>query len=240
MMRALVLVLAGCSAVQAQSLIQKPLPAFPTGNQSVLTKSAEVHDGSEMGEETAGLAQHRSQFNSPTFITHEPGRPYSQLASYLNCSDWNPNVWNNYASERAAIARQISQHVDMTCSCFHCKQQLHSHACGGGCGECSIGCKPKLVNRYQAPISTLYGVPSDGCDATCKAKCTSGSGTVSRPCGCQRCQSAQSQNAPSMHPASAMYPMALPPQDRVASPMLSNPRSVVQAQNPQSKYQVNR
>ena len=244
MMHATVLFLASFSAIQAQSPYLKPLPAFPAAQQSVLAPTAVVPNGDEMGDESAGkYFSLPSSQSTPEFIPHESGRPYSQLASYMNCNDWSPNTWNNYACERAAIASRISKHVDMRCSCFNCKQGLHASASTPGecsTGSCSLGCKPKLINRYKTPNSTLCNVASDPCSA---GVCSVG-GAINGSCSCQICQSGQGHVGTEMHPASASRPMApmvsLPPRDRVASPVISNPRSAVQLQNSQITFQATR
>ena len=240
-MHATVLFLASFSALQAQTPYLKPLPGFPAAQHSVLAPSAVVPNGDEMGDESAGkYVSLPSSHSSPEFISHESGRPYSQLATYMNCNDWSPNTWNNYACERAAVASRISKHVDMRCSCFNCKQGLHASASTSGecsTGNCSLKCKPKLINRYKTPNSTLFNVPSDPCSA---AVCSVG-GAINSSCSCQ---SGQGHVGTEMHPASASRPVApmvsLPPRDRVASPVISNPRSAIQLQNSQSTFQSTR
>lgn len=239
-MRATVLFLASFSAVQAQSPNQGPFPSPSASDHSLLRQPSEVQNGNQTGGETAGLLQHPSQPVSPTWIASPSERPYSQLAGYLNCNDWSPNTWNNYAAERAAIASQISQHVDLRCSCFDCKQGLHSSACAAGCGECSTGCRQKPINRYRAPVSTLFDQPSDAFGST-------SAGTYTAKCvtpatlGFRSNQSAPGQLVqPGIHPASAMFPMALPPRDRVASPAINNPRPAIQLQDSQSNFQATR
>ena len=244
MMHATVLFLASFSTLQAQSPLLNPLPAYPAAQNSVLAPSAEVHNGDEISGESGGkYSSLPSSQSAPVFIPHESGRPYSQLASYMNCNDWSPNIWNNYASERAAIANRISKHVDMRCCCFNCKHGLHSHASvAGECStrNCSLGCKPKRINRYKTPSSTLYNVPSDACGAgICSV-----SGALGSPCDDQSCQDGQGHAGTEMHPASAMRPvapiMAMPPKDRVASPVIKNPQSAAQFQNSQSIFQATR
>ena len=171
----------------------------------------------------------------------------------MSCNDWSPNTWNNYASERAAIVSRISMHVDMQCGCFKCKESLHSHAFGPGCGECSTGpcaagCKPKLINRYKTPMSTLYKAPSADCGTGCEATCsttgyaasTTGIATF-RPYGRQP---AQGFTGFETHPASSLRPVApstaSPLGDRVASPAIGNPRSALQLQNLQFGSQATR
>ena len=143
MMHAATFLLVTVSIGQAQTV---SIESQPAADRSVLSKSAEAQDYS--------------------------GRPYSQLASYMSCSDWSPNLWNNYAYQRAATAACISKHVDMRCNCFECKQRLHSHHSGLGSGDCSgdgykAGSGTKLPNRYRQPMSTLYSAPSYSCNASC-------------------------------------------------------------------------
>ena len=155
------------------------------------------------------------------FIPRESGRNYSQLASYMSCNDWSPNLWNNYAFERAAIAARISQHVDMQCKCFESHHGLHSHASGcGACneGSCKIGTGIKLINRYRQPVSTLYAASSDSCGAACSSGCG-----APNDCGIGGIGNVQSQGGSLSYPASAMRPMiANPPRDRVASPVMND------------------
>lgn len=233
MMHATVLFLASFSTLQAQSPHLQTLPAYPAVQHSVLAPSVEVLNGAETGDESAGkYVSLPSSQSSPEFIPQGSGRPYSQLATYMNCNDWSPNTWNNYACERAAIASRISKHVDMRCTCFNCKAGLHSHpTTPGECstGDCSLGCKPKLINRYTIPNSTLCHFASEPCDASV----CSVFGSKNSPYGCQSCQSGQGLVGAEMHPASASRPVApavsMPPRDRVASPVMTNSRSTFQA-----------
>lgn len=142
-MHAATFLLVTASIGQAQTV---SIESQPAADRSVLSKSVEAQDYS--------------------------GRPYSQLASYMSCSDWSPNLWNNYAYQRAATVACVSKHVDMRCNCFECKQRLHSHHSGLGGGDCSgDGCKAgsgtKLPNRYRQPMSTLYSAPSYSCNPPC-------------------------------------------------------------------------
>jgi len=244
MMHATVLFLASFSTLQAQSPTLNPQPANPVEQHSVLAPPVEVQNGAEMGDESTGkyVPQPSSQ-SSPEFIPHETGRPYSQLATYMSCNDWSVNTWNNYACERAAVASRISKHVDMRCSCFNCKAGLHPHATAPGecsIGGCSLGSKAKRINRYTTPVSTLCNLPSVPCS---EGVCSVG-GSKNSPDGCQSSQSGQGHVGTEMHPAAAIRPMApmvaLPPRDRVASPMMNNSRSAVQLQNTQSTFQATR
>ena len=254
MMHATAFFLATVSVGQAQSPNTRTL-LIPAGDRSVAAKSGEIQNGIEIEDpsaarnDTAGPCQAQQS----AAVSFESGGTYSQLAAYMSCNDWSPNTWNNYASERAAIVRHISKHVDMQCGCFKCKESLHSHAFGPGCGECSTGtcatgCKPKLINRYKTPMSTLCNAPSDACGTGCEVTCsitgcaTSTTGiATSRPYGRQ---TAQGYSGLETHPASSMRPVApstAPPHgDRVATPMIGNPRTALQIQNLQSRTQASR
>jgi len=62
------------------------------------------------------------------FIPDCAHRPYSQLATFMNCNDCSPNLWSSYSSERAALAAHHSRHVDGQCSCFDHKNGSHGQA----------------------------------------------------------------------------------------------------------------
>ena len=170
MMHAAAFLLATASLGQAQTLSIKPQPA---ADRSVLSKSAEAQGDLEIGGEIETQFVAKQNILAPTFIAHDSGRPYSQLASYMGCSDWSPNLWNGYACERAATAAGVSKHVDMQCNCFDRKQRLHSRHSGLGGGDCSsesckVGIGTKLANRYRQPMSTLYSAPSNVCKVPCE------------------------------------------------------------------------
>jgi len=168
------------------------------------------------------------------------GRPFSQLAMTMQCNDWRPNLWDNYASERAAMVNHISRHVDMQCKCFECKSNLHSTACDQGCGgcannACNAGTGKKARNRYREPISTLFANASDSCNATCGSPCQS-TGTVV-PSDCH-------QQSNQIIPVSAVRPdapsIANPPRDRFATPIINNPRSAANTLDRLSQFQTSR
>ena len=155
MMHAAVLLLVTASQAYSQSLT----------DQSAQSQSAEVHDDLEIKDPTSKQFVSANNPSAPEFIHRGSGRAYSSLASHLSCSDWSPNLWNNYACERAVITSQISQHVDMQCKCFEVKHGLHSHH-SGPCGEsaphsCMAMSNKKLVNRYRQPFSTLHSASTD-------------------------------------------------------------------------------
>jgi hypothetical protein len=127
----------------------------------------------------------------PEFIPFGSDRPFSQLAVTMNCHDASPALWSNYASERAAIAARINQHVDGTCKCFDGKCNLHHSACGpcgtgstcgqGGCGNSceSMPLSKIKKNRYKVPFSSLYSAPSEACCKSCGGKDGCGCGNES-------------------------------------------------------------
>ena len=159
MMHAAAILLAIATQVQAQYASTVSSIETPPSLQPDLSQSAEVNNELEMSDPTAKQLVHQQRHSGTQFIPREAGRNYSQLASYMSCNDWSPNLWNNYACERAAIAARISQHVDMQCKCFEAHHgKLHSQASGcGACdeGKCIVGTGPKLINRYRQPVSTL-------------------------------------------------------------------------------------
>ena len=88
------------------------------------------------------------------FIPDCAHRPYSQLATFMNCNDCSPNLWNNYSSQRAALAAHLSRHVDGQCCCFDHKNGSHGQAtapCGihGRRTEGKAG-RDVPLNRYAA------------------------------------------------------------------------------------------
>jgi len=187
-------------------------------------------------------------------------QPYSQLAGYMNCSDWRPNMWNNYASERAAIVNQISVHLDMQCKCFEGKHCLHSAASGADCGSdacgsgacgsgtCKAGCGIKAFNRYKQPISSFYDTPSNSnCGGGCFRKGGLQVSTVSpcsTGCGEQGCVGNAEATQLQSHPSSARLPLvphtAKPPRDRVASPVFGRHQAQSPNQPIATKYEARR
>lgn len=217
-MHAAALLLVTASQVHSQSF----------SDQTSQSQSAEVHDELELKDPTSKQFVSANIHSAPEFIPRGSGNSYSTLANYMSCSDWSPNLWNNYSCERAAIAAQISQHVDMQCKCFECKQSLHSHhtgPCGESTGQnCTATSGKKSVNRYRQPFSTLYPA-SD----SCKAPCVTVSSKPSTSCGTAGCVSAGNQGAqntlPVSHTTPIVSPLANPPLNRVASPVINKPKS---------------
>lgn len=222
MMHAATILLVIASQTQAQTASTTSSRETPLSLSPDLNQSAEVHSQLEMSDSPSRQLVHKNIPAETQFIPRESGRNYSQLASYMSCNDWSPNLWNNYACQRAAIAARISQHVDMQCKCFdshHCK--LHSQASGcGDCdeGKCNVGTGHKSINRYRLPASTLYSASSDSCGPACSSACG-----ASHHSGFGGVGIMQNQGEFPTYPASAMRPMiANPPRDRVASPVLND------------------
>ncbi len=239
MMHATAFFLAAISVGQAQSPNTRTL-LIPAGDRSVAAKSGEIQNGIEIEDPSAARNDTVGpcQAQQSAAVSFESRGTYSQLAAYLSCNDWSPNTWNNYASERAAIVRHISKHVDMQCNCFKCKESLHSHAFGPGCGQCltgtcGAGCKPKLINRYKTPMSTLCNAPSDACGTGCGVTCTTGCAISTTGSATFRPYT-QGSAGFDTHPASSVRPMAptmaTPHGDRVATPEMGNPRAALQMQ----------
>ena len=208
MMHAATFLLVTASLGQAQTV---SIESQPAADRSVLSKSAEAQDYS--------------------------GRPYSQLASYMSCSDWSPNLWNGYACERAATAAGVSKHVDMQCNCFDYKHRLHSRHSGLGGGDCSgesckAGIGTKLANRYRQPMSTLYSAPSNVCKAPYE--------------GVSGCESPMPSNQGEFttHPDTVVRPL-IPSitsslRDRVATPVVKSPTYAISILNSQPSFDARR
>jgi hypothetical protein len=225
MMHAAAILLAIATQIQAQIASTTPNLETPHSLRPDLNQSAEVHSQPEMNDTPAKQLVYQNTPAETQFNPRESSRNYSQLASYMSCNDWSPNLWNNYACERAAIATRISQHVDNQCKCFeshHCK--LHSQASGcGACdeGKCNVGTGAKLVNRYRQPVSTLYSASSDSCGPACSSGCADSH------------HSGIGGHFPS-YPASALRPtIANPPRDRVASPVTNDRKGTFSVLNTQ-------
>ncbi len=231
MMHAAAILLAIATQIQAQTTSTTSSLETPHSLRPNLNQSAEVRSQLEINDSSAKQWVHQNTPAETQFNPRESGRNYSQLASYMSCNDWSPNLWNNYACERAAIAARISQHVDLQCKCFdshHCK--LHGQASGcNACneGSCKIGTGSNLVNRYRQPISTLHAASSDSCGTACSSACVAPSA-----CGTGGIESVQSHGG--AYPASAMRPsIAHPPRDRVASPVMSDLKGTFSVLNTQ-------
>ncbi len=229
-MHAAAILLACVSQVQAQS------PSDPKTDQGIRSVSVfpeNATDSDEMNHELA-VSSVNNRSDEPNLNRGDLGRPYSQLASFMQCNDWRPNLWNNYASERAAIVARVSQHVDMKCKCFECKNNLYHSASSPGCSE---GATINLRNRYKAPMSSLYAPATvssgSACEKSCASQCSYGSpsnvGSVSL-------RAHRNEDPKQISPVSAVRTappgMANPPHDRVATPTIINiPRSAVNSSN---------
>lgn len=86
------------------------------------------------------------------FVPDCANSPYSQLATFMNCNDCSPNLWNNYSSQRAALAAHYSRHVDGQCSCSkNCSHGQATAPCGcHGCRTEGKGGHDGPLNRYAA------------------------------------------------------------------------------------------
>lgn len=125
MMHAAIVFLLVASVAQAQSEI-RPDQAVPSATRSLLTE----------------------------YIPDCSDRPYSHLATYMNCNDCSPNLWNNYSSQRAALAAHHSRHTDGKCGCYDHKNCLHGQSavtCGSqGCRTDGQSDRGAPLNRYVA------------------------------------------------------------------------------------------
>lgn len=235
MMHAAVFFLVSAPLLQAQTPSVKPLPPQPSVSHSLLSLSAEVHDNNEVvqDQQISSSTILPTQTNPVSFISRGSGRPYSQLAGYMSCSDWSPNLWNGYACERATTAALISQHVDMQCRCFECKKScMHNHASACGIDECSHGdcfgkVGTKVVNRYRQSMSTLHAEPSDFCGATCGSSCSAPSCVAPTACSTGTCAANAINPASQTQPAIGMQTS----RPMIANPVINNPRSAMNVQN---------
>ena len=255
-MHAVAILLACATQLQAQSPSDKNTAS---AQRSTLVRSENAAEYAETNEVAATPAA-TSPSSGPQFMRPDSGRAYSPLGSYLQCSDWRPNLWDGYQCERAAVVARISQHIDMTCKCFQCKNNLYSQACepcASGCGgdcsglACKLGAVKKVRNRYREPMSTLCGSASDACGVTCgspcgqtvSGSCESSSGCASGSCGSV---SAQQPSADAVHAATASATKTMPavsnatPRDRVATPVISNPRAASNGANRSSLFEMHR
>ena len=182
-----------------------------------------------------GQAQTDSLQSGPATV-HKSGQSYSQLASYMSCSDWSPRLWNNYPSDRAATAACISKHVDMRCNCFENKQGLHSQHAGLGGADYSESCKPsnrnRMTNRYRKPMSTRYTAASNSCNVPC----TGVSGCESSIPYIQGVDTARPDTAELL----SIPSIASPPRDRVATPLTNHLKSEISILNTQPGFEVRR
>lgn len=240
MMHAAALFLASASLVQAQTTFARPLSSVPVSSRSVMAENFEIPTSVEIGQEVVPQSQPHIDSN-PIFQSSQSGRPYSQLATSMMCNDWSPKLWDNYLNERAAIVARISQHVDMQYKCFdggkHC---LHSHA--SSCGVCSSsicgkGCRPKVINRYRAPMSSLYDAPSDSCGPSCASGCkTCASSGVAVSGGCANCGGHSAASKLPSNPAIALRP-TIP---LMTQPVINTSRVAMPMQQPQFRTEARR
>lgn len=237
-MHAAAILLACASPIQAQTPADKNIHDV---NRAALVRSENAADSKDSNHDAAVISA-RNQSAEANFYRADSGRPYSQLALVMQCNDWRPNLWNNYAAERAAIVAQVSQHVDMQCKCFEGKGNLYSSncdpSCSGGCGKgaCHPGAANIVRNRYKPPMSTLFPAATVSCGSTCGDS----SGNQSA-CGSPNASGSVSLLVPEndettqLRPASTMRSVAPgitnPPRDRVATPIVNFPRSAENSPN---------
>jgi hypothetical protein len=220
-MHAAAILLACASQLQAQSPSDKK---FTEGTRSTAVRSENATTSRASTTESIPLPT-TSPSSELNYIRGDSGRPYSQLATVMQCNDWRPNLWDNYASERAALASRISQHVDMQCKCFDCKSNLYSTACEPGCGgcesgQCQAGSAAKPRNRYKESFSTLFSTASDSCGTNCGTSCSSRGRAPCPPSPC-------GQETQQLQPISAIPPSSSSSasRERFAAPVVNFPRS---------------
>lgn len=249
MMHAAAFLFAIASQIQAQSSSDRQVNATTGSNSPQPLPTAEVPEDSEMGDATATQLVTLQNIPAPNFAFRDsaPGPRHSQLATYMSCNDWSPNLWNGYACDRAAIAARISQHVDMQCKCFDGKCNLHSQAVGAGCGNyssggctsgsCNAGIGMKVGNRYRQPMSTLHVAASDSCGATCAGKRAASKCITSSPGSGGSCGNNQTLGAIPTHPSSEIWVESQrainPVRNRVKSPEISHKKGSFSILNPQ-------
>lgn len=133
------------------------------------------------------LRPNQSASNAATFLATEfvsdcANSPYSQLATFMNCNDCSPNLWNNYSSQRAALAAHCSRHVDGQCGCSdrkNCSHDQPAAPCGShGCRTEGKGGRDLPINRYAASTHcNQEGSPA--CKPSCDPKPSGGCWTFS-------------------------------------------------------------
>ncbi len=236
-MHAAAILLACATQIQAQSPSDRQVNVDP---RSTLVRAENATSSDEMIAESSAIAPSHHSAKAVSF-QGDAGRPYSQLAGIMQCNDWRPNLWDGYASERAAIVARVSQHVDMQCNCFECQTKLHSTPCNQGCGGgngckaggCKVVAGKQVRNRYVSPVSTLFALPSDACSQKCGTACgnqtscsTPPSSNSGGPTAAHSTAIERSQLVSPVSAVQAVPPMkANPPQDRMATPVINNPRS---------------
>ena len=116
------------------------------------------------------------------FIPDCGNLPYSQLATFMNCNDCSPNLWNNYSSQRAALAAHHSRHVDGQCCRFDHKNCSHGQSIAprGSHGGRTDGkaARDVPINRYAASANGNQD-RSPACKSSCDHKLSGGSWTFS-------------------------------------------------------------
>ena len=233
MMHAAVVFLAFSSLVNAQNNSSP----YNMGDQSLLIRADEANSSQPMSGQDAPSLQFQPQVIQPASMQAGCNRPYSQLAVSMACSDCCPNIWGNYASERAALAAKICEHIDGRCGCLTGRHSLHNQACGpcgSTCGELGVIGKKGCIsprNRYREPFSTLHNEPSVNCGSSCLSKHLYKYGSACTDPSCNGCESSQGQAGQwSPYPASAARApdttrLANPPKDRLAVPFADNLRA---------------
>jgi hypothetical protein len=256
MMHAAAFLLLSTSLAQAQMRLQPP-PGLPAGEKSVLTSSHNASEAVANEDSTAlrAATTHVHENSMPIqgsvdLLPIGSDRPYSHLATVMSCSNASPNLWSNYACERAAVAAHINRHVDGQCSCFDKKKCLHGQP-SSPCGDQGCSLRSKLgdgtkLNRYRQPFSSLYDSPSESCGTACgrvhNASPTCGAAS---PCGEPACTSCgTNEHSTPSHPSSALRLsptlMAKPPRDRLAAPGFGNHRAANPSQDITSSFEARR
>ncbi len=123
-----------------------------------------------------------ANFLATEFIPDCANSPYSQLATFMNCNNCSPNLWNNYSSQRAALAAHHSKHLDGRCWCSDCKNCSHGQSaapCGSqGCRTEGKGGRDAPLNRYAASTNCNQD-GSPACKPDCAHKASGGWWTFS-------------------------------------------------------------
>ena len=224
MMHAAVVFLAFSSLVNAQN---NPSP-YNMGEQSLLIQSDATSTSPPVPMQEAPSLQIQPQILPSTHALAGCNRPYSPVAAVMNCNDCCPNIWEDYASDRAALSAKICEHINGQCHCFSGRQSLHKQACSP-CGSSRGVIGPK--NRYREPFSSLHDIPSKNCGNSCLSERSCNHGPACTEPTCNNCDSYQGQatqwSAPPASAASAPAPtrLATPPRNRLANPSVDNFRA---------------
>jgi hypothetical protein len=116
MMHAAITLLAFSSLANAQNNSSP----YNMGDESILVQADQSNESVPLGNQDSPSLQTHPQIIPPTFIQSGCNRPYSQLAMTMNCNECCPNLWENYASERSALAAQICKHITTTGLYYNC------------------------------------------------------------------------------------------------------------------------